>query len=103
MKSHSVTNKSNDNITDIDILLCAVVDASARSVAGGLWGNRFQLGSFDGCLSVGDVSPVGARYCLATLTATATPCRPQQDHWDHVAQLNPYSDVRDAMQVSLHS
>ncbi|XP_034249536.1 O-acyltransferase like protein-like isoform X2 [Thrips palmi] len=94
-----------------------MVDASAGSVVGGLWGAHFQLGSFDGCLSAGTSSPVGARYCLARLFAADAPQVPgfhprrqhphqhyrpceagPQQRWDHVTGLDPESDARDALQ-----
>lgn len=100
-----------------------MLDASARGVVGGLWGAHFHLGSFDGCLSAGASSPVGARYCLARLFAAdvtsasaerASPpgSHPRRQHpphyrpcsgasarrWDHVTNLDPESDARDALQ-----
>lgn len=107
----------------------SVVDASARGVVGGLWGARYQLGSFDGCLSAGETSPVGARYCLASLSVTAGPqpqdpqprlrhqrrphgsSPPPQPHscdgdtrpglrWDHVSALDPERDAWDALEVN---
>lgn len=102
-----------------------MTDASARLVVGGLWGARFQLGSFDGCLSAGAASPVGARYCLAALSqeppqdsvAASPPLahnRPYRqrphthqtfacedfpvDVWDHVSSLDPNLDAQVALQ-----
>ncbi|KAK3910549.1 Sal-like protein 4 [Frankliniella fusca] len=105
-----------------------MADASARGVVGGLWGARFQLGSFDACLSAGQVSPVGARYCLAQLSASAqlggsrtqsqshirphfrnrylppSPCSAeptaagQPTSWDEVQGVDPQSDALLALQ-----
>lgn len=77
------------------------MDASAQAASGMLYGLRYQLGSFDGCLAAAAASPVGARYCLVSLQpltkgATTPPGRPA---WETVDDLHPDEDVAGVLSV----
>lgn len=90
--------------------------------SGVLWGLRHQLGSFDGCMSAGASSPVGARYCLVsvrhqpplatpgaappspprTRNSMQLPGRPAEHRpWETVSELMPDQDVSEILSVSI--
>ncbi|KAK3916254.1 Nose resistant to fluoxetine protein 6 [Frankliniella fusca] len=70
-----------------------MLDASARVSSGVLWGSRYQLGSYDGCMSVGASSPVGARYCLVSVSHRADAAPQDAGNWEVVEDLPPHHDV----------
>ncbi|XP_052133636.1 uncharacterized protein LOC127752379 [Frankliniella occidentalis] len=78
-----------------------MLDASARVSSGVLWGSRYQLGSYDGCMAVGASSPVGARYCLVGVNHETE--RPAQQAargtWELVEDLPQDQDVAAVLRV----
>ncbi|XP_034252509.1 nose resistant to fluoxetine protein 6-like [Thrips palmi] len=86
-----------------------MLDASAHVPSGVFHGSRYQLGNFEGCMSAAETSPVGARYCLVSLSynkhtapAPATSAAPgrtsaRRTPWELVGDLSPHQDAAEIM------